>query len=192
MEQAKGKVFIFSAPSGSGKTTIVRHVLRRYPNFAFSVSATTRKPRPHERHGVHYYFLSEEEFKQKIAAGEFLEWEEVYPGRFYGSLKSDVERLRSEGRHVLFDVDVQGGVNIKRHYGPEAVSFFIRPPSLEVLAQRLRKRGTETEEEIRLRLQKAEAELGFAPLFDYTIVNDILGDALIQVYRIIEQHLQSA
>lgn len=192
MDFAKGKVFIFSAPSGAGKTTIVQHILDQYPEFEFSVSATTRKARDHEQHGVHYYFLDEAGFKQKIEEGDFLEWQEVYPGRFYGSLKSDVERIRRKGHHVAFDVDVKGGMNIKGCYGNEAVSFFIQPPDLKTLKKRLLKRATESPAEIAMRLRKATLEMSFARQFDHIILNDDLDAALRKVRQIIDLHLQKA
>lgn len=189
MEQTKGKVFIFSAPSGAGKTTIVKHVLDRYTNFEFSVSATTRPPRPNEQEGVHYYFLNTNDFVQRIEQHEFLEWEEVYPGQFYGSLKSDVERIRKKRHHVAFDVDVKGGIKIKKFYGEEAVSIFIKPPDLETLRRRLKDRGTETYEEIEKRYAKAVFELEHADEFDYIILNDNLETALAEVFQLIHQHL---
>lgn len=192
MELTKGKVFIFSAPSGSGKTTIVRHVLDRYPNFEFSISATTRPARSHERHGVHYYFLNVEDFINQREAGAFLEWEEVYPGKYYGSLKSEVERIRAKGHHVAFDVDVKGGLNIKRYYGEQAVCLFIQAPSIAELRKRLHGRATEGEAEIELRCQKAKEELKYAPQFDHVIVNDELEAALEKVFAIIERHTEGS
>ncbi len=189
MELTKGQIFIFSAPSGAGKTTIVRHVLAHYPNFEFSVSATTRPSRGEEQDGLHYYFLSESEFIRRKNAGEFLEWEEVYAGRYYGSLKSDVNRIRDKGHHVVFDVDVKGGLNIKRQYGSEAVSIFIQPPSLHALQERLINRGTDSKAEIKRRCLKAEEELRYATQFDYVVINDKLEVALRRVVEIIEENL---
>ncbi|MGE4587653.1 MAG: guanylate kinase [Mangrovibacterium sp.] len=174
----KGKLIIFSAPSGAGKTTVVRHLLKTTPFLGFSISATSRAPRPNETDGVDYYFLSEKEFRGKISRDEFLEWEEVYPGTFYGTLKSEVERIRRQGKHVLFDVDVVGGSNIKKYYGEEALAVFIRPPSVEELEKRLTLRSADSPEVIRKRVEKAEWELGFAPQFDRILVNDDLQTTL--------------
>ena len=174
---AKGKLIIFSAPSGSGKSTLINYLMQQGFPFSFSVSATSRAPRGNEQHGKEYYFLTEDEFRSRIAADEFLEYEEVYPGKFYGTLKSEVERLRAAGRHVLFDVDVVGGVNIKRFYGDEAMSVFIQPPSVEVLRKRLIGRATDTPEVIATRIDKAEQELSYAPQFDHIVVNDVLDEA---------------
>ena len=174
----KGKLLIFSAPSGSGKTTLLNHVMANIPEMAFSVSATTRPPRGEEVNGREYYFLTMEEFQQRVENGEFLEWEEVYPGRCYGTLLSVVEQMQDEDKHVAFDVDVCGGVNIKNHYGEQAMSVFIQAPSVEVLRERLLKRGTDTLEEIENRVAKAEWETRFARgKFDCTIINDDLETA---------------
>ena len=170
----RGKLIIFSAPSGSGKSTLINYLMQQGLPFSFSVSATSLAPRGSEQHGKEYYFLTEEEFRTRIAADEFLEYEEVYPGKFYGTLKSEVERLRNAGRHVLFDVDVVGGVNIKRFYGDEAMSVFIQPPSVEVLRERLIGRATDAPDVIATRVAKAEQELTYAPHFDHIIVNDVL------------------
>lgn len=187
----KGKLIIFSAPSGSGKSTIINYLLQQDLNLHFSISATSRAPRGTEQHGVEYYFLTPEEFKAKIAAGEFLEYEEVYQDKFYGTLKAEVERILDEGNNVIFDVDVVGGCNIKKYYGDRALSLFIQPPSIEVLRQRLEGRGTDAPEVIESRIAKAEFELGFACKFDAVIVNDDLGKAqaetLDAVKRFIEQ-----
>jgi len=174
----QGKLIIFSAPSGSGKTTLVKEVLKSDFPFAFSVSATSRAPRENEVHGKDYYFYSPEDFKQLISECAFLEWEEVYAGQFYGTLKSEVERLRKMGKHVIFDVDVVGGVNIKKYYGTEALSIFIQAPSHDVLKERLIGRGTETEASLEKRLGKALWEMEFAPQFDVIIVNDAFDEAL--------------
>ena len=173
----KGKLIIFSAPSGSGKSTIINYLMAQNLNLAFSVSATSRPPRGAEQHGVEYYFLSTEEFKQRIANDEFLEYEEVYENRFYGTLKAPIEKQLEEGYNVVFDVDVVGGCNIKKYYGERALSIFIQPPSVEELRKRLVGRGTDTPEVIESRIAKAEFELGFADKFDIVIVNDDLDKA---------------
>ena len=188
---AKGKLIIFSAPSGSGKSTIVSWLMKEHPELrlAFSVSCTSRPPRGTERNGVEYFFLSPEAFREKIARNEFLEYEEVYENRFYGTLKSQVESQAERGENVVFDVDVKGGCNIKRHYGHNALSIFIQPPSVETLRQRLLKRGTDTPEAIEQRLAKAKYELGFAPQFDHIVVNDDLATAEQETYDIISRFL---
>ncbi len=170
-------IIIFSAPSGSGKSTIVNYLLSRHPELEFSVSATSRTPRGTEKHGEAYYFLTTEEFKKKIAENAFVEYEEVYSGCYYGTLKSEIERISAKGHHVVFDVDVVGGCNLKRIFGKEALSIFIAPPSVEVLRQRLKGRGTDSDEMIEKRVDKAEYEMTFAPKFDKIIVNDRLEDA---------------
>jgi guanylate kinase len=174
----KGKLIIFSAPSGSGKTTIVKHLLTCPFDFEFSISATTRQPRNGETDGKDYYFLSIDEFKSKLEADEFLEWEEVYAGSYYGTLKSEVERIREKGHHVLFDVDVVGGTNIKKFYGDEALAVFVKPPSIEELEKRLIARSTDSAEVIAQRVAKAKHELTYARYFDYILVNDDLPTAL--------------
>lgn len=177
-----GKLIIFSAPSGSGKTTIVRHLLATDPRLGFSISACTRTKRVGENsaeaHGKDYYFLSREEFKQKIDAGDFVEYEEVYPGAYYGTLREEVERVWSLGKHVLFDVDVKGGLKLKKAFGDRALAVFVKVPSMEVLEQRLRDRSTDSEESIQSRLFKVKFEMGFEKEFDVTIVNDNLESAL--------------
>lgn len=185
----KGKLLIFSAPSGSGKTTIVQHLLTKDYNLHFSVSATNRVARGKEQHGTDYYFLSTEEFKNKIEENEFLEWEEVYEGKFYGTLISEVERLRNEGKNVIFDVDVVGGCNIKEFYGDEALSVFIQPPSIDELKKRLVSRSTDTPEVIETRISKAAFELTFASKFDKIIINDKLEDALDKTEQVIANFL---
>src|SRR6056297_827925 len=170
----KGKLLIFSAPSGAGKTTIVKHLLQKNFDLNFSVSATSREPRTGETPGKDYFFLSEKEFREKIENDEFLEWEEVYKGIFYGTLKSEVERIRNSGKNVIFDVDVVGGLNIKKHYGDEALAVFVQPPSVEELRKRLESRSTEPAEKIKMRLLKAEQELTWADRFDVIVVNDDL------------------
>ncbi len=185
----QGKAIIVSAPSGAGKTTIVRHLMERGLGLAFSVSATTRPMRGSERDGHDYWFLTEEEFKRRIAAGEFVEWEEVYPGRFYGTLREEVLRIQGEGRHPVFDVDVEGGLNLKKEFGAEALALFIAPPSLEALEQRLRARGTETDESLAKRVGKAAHELTYAPRFDRTVVNDDLIGACAEAEALVREFL---
>lgn len=186
----EGKIIIFSAPSGAGKTTIVRHLLSMNHNFGFSVSATSRKPRGNEVDGVDYYFITAEEFKARIANNEFLEWQEVYPDNFYGSLKSEVERILAKGQNVLFDVDVVGGSNIKKHYGDRALALFIQPPSITELEKRLIARSTDRDEVIRKRIAKAEQELAYAPLFDVIIINDTLEHALQEAEERVNEFLR--
>ena len=173
----EGKLIIFSAPSGSGKSTIINYLLDKGLNLAFSVSATSRAPRGTEQDGVEYYFLTPEEFRRRIEADEFLEYEEVYTDKYYGTLKSEVERLTAQGKNVVFDVDVLGGVNIKRFYGPRALSIFIQPPSIEALRERLVGRATDAPDVIEKRIDRAEFELSYAPQFDVCIVNDNLAEA---------------
>ena len=185
-----GKLVIFSAPSGSGKTTIVRELLQRFPQFEFSISATSRQPRGKEQHGIDYYFLSTEEFRQRVERDEFVEWEEVYAGTCYGTLKSEVERIWAKGNVIVFDVDVMGGINLKRLFGDDACSIFIMPPSIEELERRLRGRGTDSEEVIQKRIGKAEFELSKSPEFDYTVVNDVLADAVNEATDIINNFLK--
>lgn len=189
----KGKLLIFSAPSGSGKTTLVNHLLSEIPNMAFSVSATTRQPRGQEQNGVEYYFMSLEEFKQRVDNDEFLEWEEVYPGRCYGTLKAVVSAMQEEGKHVAFDVDVVGGTNIKKYYGDEALSVFIQAPSIEVLRQRLVNRQTDSMEEIEKRLAKAQWEMDFAQgKFDITIINDDLETAKADILEAVTSFIEKS
>lgn len=184
-----GKVIIFSAPSGAGKSTIVNYLLKKNCGLEFSVSATCRAPRGNEQHGKEYYFFTQEEFKKRIAADEFLEYEEVYPGCFYGTLKSEVERIWAEGKTVLFDIDVVGGVNLKKKFGSEALSVFIQPPSIAALQERLIGRGTDEPEKIEQRVAKAEYEMTFAENFDIIIVNDKLEEALAEVETIVNKFL---
>ena len=184
-----GKLIIFSAPSGSGKSTIINYLLKQGLNLRFSISATSRSPRGTEQDGVEYFFLSPEEFKKRIANDEFVEYEEVYPDRFYGTLKSQVEKQLAEGQNIIFDVDVVGGCNIKRFYGERALSLFIQPPSLEELRKRLEGRATDAPEVIEQRLAKADYELSFAPRFDKVVVNDDLETAEQEVYRLVKDFL---
>ena len=189
----KGKMLIVSAPSGSGKSTIVNWLMQEHPelNLYFSVSCTSRAPRGTEQDGVEYFFLTPEEFRQRIERDEFLEYEEVYENRFYGTLKAQVERQLEAGQNVVFDVDVKGGINIKRHYGEQAMSLFIQPPSIEELRRRLEGRGTDTPEAIENRLAKAAYELTFAPQFDHIVVNDDLQLAKEETLQLVQQFLQS-
>lgn len=176
-EKQSGKCIIFSAPSGAGKTTIVHHLLGKIPQLEFSISACSRDPRGDEVHGKHYYFLGIESFKKKIEENAFLEWEEVYTDNFYGTLVSELERIWSLGKTVIFDVDVVGGLNLKQIIGDNALAIFVQPPSYEALESRLRSRSTETEEKIAMRLAKAQIELARAPEFDVILLNDDLGKA---------------
>ncbi len=181
-----GKLIVFSAPSGSGKTTIVRHLLKHQSlNLEFSISATSREPRFGEQDGVHYYFLDLSEFKRRIKEDEFLEWEEVYRDNFYGTLKSEVERIWDEGKNVIFDIDVVGGLRIKKKFPDKTLAVFVKPPSIEELKIRLKKRKTETEDKINMRVAKASIELKTAPQFDHIILNDNLDVALTKAYNLV-------
>lgn len=185
-----GKVIIFSAPSGAGKSTVVGHLLKLHPEFEFSISATSRAPRGSERDGVEYYFISADRFRELIAADAFVEHEEVYHDRFYGTLKSEVSRIWAKGHVIIFDVDVKGGVNLKKYFGDAALSILILPPSIEVLEQRLRGRGTDSEDAIRERVGKAASEISFAKgRFDREIVNDRLEDTFAEAERIVDGFL---
>ena len=184
-----GKLVIFSAPSGSGKTTIVRRLLSIFPQFEFSISATSRQPRGTEQNGVDYYFLSQEEFAQAVSEDRFVEWEEVYAGTCYGTLKSEMERIWAKGNVILFDVDVLGGINIKKIFGKDACSVFVQPPSVEELERRLRGRGTDSEETIAKRVAKAEFELSKAVEFDHVVVNDDLDTAVNETIAILNNFL---
>ena len=184
------KVLIFSAPSGSGKSTIVNHILGLYPDsMEFSVSATSRAPRGEEQHGREYYFLTTEEFREMIAQDKFVEFEEVYEGRFYGTLKSECERIWAAGHVIIFDVDVKGGVNLKKYFGDAALAVFIKAPSVEVLRERLVKRGTDSPEATEERIAKAEEEMAYAPKFDYVLVNDDLNTAYAESEKVVEDFL---
>jgi guanylate kinase len=185
----KGKLVIFSAPSGAGKTTIVKHLLQHDLNLEFSISATSRLPRPNESDGKDYYFLTEKEFRQKIEKGDFLEWEEVYSGIFYGTLKNEVERIRNKGKNVIFDVDVVGGLNIKNYYGDQALAVFVQPPSVNELKNRLRNRSTESEEKIEMRIAKAEYEMTFAGRFDVVLVSAELENTLKKGELLVKEFL---
>ena len=194
MEQTNNKktgLVIFSAPSGSGKSTIVQWLMKEHPELKlyFSISCTSRAPRGTEQNGVEYFFLTPEEFKSKIQNDEFLEYEEVYQDRFYGTLKAQVERQLEAGQNVVFDVDVKGGINIKKFYGERALSIFIQPPSVEELRRRLVGRGTDTPEAIENRLEKAEYEMTFAPQFDHIVVNDDLETAKAETLKLVEAFL---
>ncbi|SDE29550.1 guanylate kinase [Riemerella columbipharyngis] len=184
------KVIIFSAPSGSGKTTLVKHCLEQIPNLSFSVSATTRAPRGNEKNGQDYYFLTPDEFRIRIASDDFVEYEEVYPDKFYGTLKSEVQRIWDSGGVVIFDVDVVGGVNLKKYFQDEALSVFIAPPSVEELEKRLKGRATDDEDTIKVRVQKAEEELKYQKYFDKVVVNDQLTDAQKEIKTLIIKFLE--
>ena len=188
-----GTLIIFSAPSGTGKSTIINWLMNEHKelNLAFSISCTSRQPRGTEQNGVEYFFLSPEEFRQKIADGEFLEYEEVYTDRFYGTLKSQVERQTADGQNVVFDVDVKGGCNIKRHYGDKALSIFIQPPSVAELRRRLEARATDAPEVIDQRVARAEYELGFASQFDRVVVNDDLETAKAEAFAVIKEFCET-
>jgi guanylate kinase len=185
----KGKLIIFSAPSGSGKTTIVRHLLEQLPQLSFSISATSRAPRGAEKHGKDYYFLSDYEFKLRVENDEFLEWEEVYSGTKYGTLKREVERIWETGKHVIFDIDVVGGLNLKKQFGDQALAVYVQAPNMAALEKRLRGRGTDADEKIEMRLRKAEEETKRAPEFDVVIVNDDLERAKQEALQVISEFI---
>lgn len=186
----KGKLLVFSAPSGSGKTTIVKHLLSiEELNLEFSISATSREARGDEEHGKDYYFISLEEFKQHIKEGDFLEWEEVYRDNFYGTLKSEIERIWAKGKNVIFDIDVAGGLRIKRRYPTETLAVFVKPPSIDELKIRLKKRSTESEDKINMRIAKASVELATAPQFDMIIKNYDLDVAKQDAYLLVKEFI---
>ncbi len=186
------RLIIFSAPSGSGKSTIVNYLLQQNMEIEFSISATSRAPRGNEQHGLEYYFLSPDEFREKIANDEFVEYEEVYKDCYYGTLRSEIDRIGKQGKHIVFDVDVVGGLNIKKQYGDRALLIFIAPPSIDELRSRLTSRGTDSPEMIDLRIAKAEYELSFAPQFDITIVNDKLEIAREKAYRVVKDFISNS
>lgn len=190
MTANRGKLIIVSAPSGTGKSTIIGHLMQD-PSLGleFSISATTRKPREGEQHGVHYYFMSADEFKKALADDEFAEYQEVYEGRYYGTLKRELERIMAAGKNAVLDIDVQGAINVKKLYGDRALALFIMPPSIDALRQRLEGRGTDSAEDIANRLAKAEFELSFAPQFDVQVVNDVLDVAVDQTHELIKQFI---
>lgn len=181
------KVIIFSAPSGAGKSTIVSHLVKKYPFLEFSISATSRAPRGNERDGIEYYFFSTEQFEQLINRGAFIEYEEVYTGSYYGTLRSEMERIWDKGNVILFDIDVKGGINIKRLLGSNALSVFVKPPSIDELKNRLVKRATDTTEAIERRISKAQEELSYQEQFDYILVNDDLESSLAEAEKLIEE-----
>lgn len=186
-----GKLIVFSAPSGSGKTTLVRHLLAQDLPLGFSISATSRKPRGKEKDGIDYYFMNALEFQKKIEEKAFIEYEEVYQNTFYGTLTSELERLWAEGKQVLFDIDVVGGINIKKKYPKETLAIFVQPPSISELESRLRKRGTDNEEKIKERIAKARTELEYAPQFDYCLINEDLDQAKKEVVQVVSDFLNS-
>ncbi|MFA6770280.1 MAG: guanylate kinase [Bacteroidales bacterium] len=183
----QNKVIIISAPSGAGKSTVVSHLIKTFPNLGFSISATSREPRGEEQHGREYYFLSPKLFLKKIEESAFVEYEEVYTNLYYGTLKSEVERIWSEGKIAVFDIDVMGGINLKKLYKEKALSIFIMPPSIKVLKERLLKRGTETPESIELRLAKAAQEIEYSNKFDTVLINDNLEQCLIEAQEVVKQ-----
>ncbi len=185
MTEKKGKLIIFTAPSGAGKTTIVRHLLEKFDSLAFSVSATNRPKRKHEQNGRDYYFLSTDRFKELVENGSFAEWEEVYPGQYYGTLRTEIERLWKQGKHIIFDIDVRGAKNLKEIYGDKALAIFVKPPSKEELFRRLRSRRTENEQSLRRRMQRAEEELKWEDRFDAVLVNDYLPKAFAEAEKMV-------
>lgn len=184
-----GKLIIFSAPSGSGKTTIVRALMERFPNLEFSISATSRLPRGEEKHGEDYFFFTPEQFRAAVEEEKFVEWEEVYAGTHYGTLRSEVERIWAKGYAILFDVDVVGGLRLKSIFGKDALAIFVMPPSVDALRERLQKRGTDSQEKIEKRLAKAEREIEFAPKFDHVVFNDDLDTAVVETERLVGDFL---
>lgn len=189
----KGKIIIISAPSGTGKSTIINRIMGDPSlDLQFSISATSRPPRAGEAHGVNYYFFTEEDFRRAVAADLFVEWEEVYPGRFYGTLRSEIDRITSEGHNVIMDVDVKGGINIRRMMGDDALAVFVKPPTVEALRERLVARATDSPEQIDQRVAKAEYEMGFAPQFDRVVINDDLHVAVEEVRRLVKDFINKA
>ena len=189
MSEHNGKLVIFSAPSGAGKSTLVNYLLPQFPELSFSISATSRSPRGQEEHGKDYYFLSSEEFKARVAGDELLEWEEVYAGTYYGTLRSEVERIWAQGKVVVFDIDVVGALNLKTQFGNRALALFVQAPSVEILEQRLRDRGTDSEEKIQQRVAKATIEMARAPEFDKVVINDDLDTAKAEALAILKDFL---
>ena len=189
MSEQNGKLVIFSAPSGAGKSTLVNYLLPQFPALSFSISATSRSPRGKEENGKDYYFLSSEEFKARVAGDELLEWEEVYAGTYYGTLRSEVERIWAQGKVVVFDIDVVGALNLKKQFGDRALALFVQAPSVEILEQRLRGRGTDSEEKIQQRVAKATIEMARAPEFDKVVVNDDLDTAKAEALAILKDFL---
>jgi len=186
----EGKLFIFSAPSGSGKTTIVQHLLQTDPRIGFSISACTREMRESkEANGKDYYFLSVDEFERRIENNEFVEWEEVYPGRYYGTLRSEVQRIWDMGKHVIFDVDVKGGLSLKEQFGDIALSIFVKVPSLEELERRLTDRNTESAESLKIRIEKMKYESSFQNQFDVILINDRLDDTFVEAHKLVDEFL---
>lgn len=183
------KLIIISAPSGAGKTTVVKHLLKSNLNLVFSVSATTRSPRPGERDGEDYYFLSIEEFRKRVRNDEFIEWEEVYKDHLYGTLKSEIDRIWNKGSHVIFDVDARGGISLKNKFGNKAAALFIMPPSVPELEMRLRNRGKDSPEKIKMRVEKAALEMKLANQFDFVVINSVLDEALAEAVAIVSSFL---
>lgn len=186
------KLIVFTAPSGAGKTTLVRHLLKNIPNLSFSISATTRYQRPGETNGKDYYFLSAEDFRQKIEKQAFVEWEEVYQDQFYGTLKSEVERLWAQNQHIIFDIDVKGALNVKAAYPEQTLTIFVKAPNLETLFERLRARNTEAPEQLERRMRKAQEESAYEDQFDYVLVNDDLPKALAEAEKVVSDFLAKA
>lgn len=184
-----GKIIIFSEPSGSGKTTIVRHLMSLKLNLEFSISATSREPRENEKEGVDYFFLSPIKFREMIDRNEFLEWEEVYSNQFYGTLRSEVDRITNIGKHIIFDIDVIGGLNLKKEFGERALAVFVQPPSLDILEERLRARASDSEEQLIKRIEKARKEIIYAKEFDYILINDKLNSSLSEAENLIKKFL---
>ena len=189
---SKGKCIVLSAPSGSGKTTLAKQLLQNKSlQLAFSISATSREPRANEKHGIDYFFISQEQFQKQIDQGGFIEYEEVYPGVFYGTLRAEVERLWSEGKHVIFDVDVEGGLQIKNQFSDQTITIFIKPPSLEALKDRFTNRETESKQSLKMRLDKAKNEMKLAPKFEYIVYNNILSEAGAEIEELVTQFIKT-